>query len=410
MIIIATAFAVVYFLAKQKSSWYWLTIVSVLCVLIFSSRFRVRPEMFSYLFISLFLLVLFLYKKSKEKLLLLLPVIEIFWVNMHIYFILGIMIYGSFLVQEYITTKKTDKLLLMVGAALLLSTLINPQFLNGALLPFTFSSNYGLSVEENMSVFDFGKYASSFIYTLSLQVVTFEILVGVFLITLPLLLKKTSLAANLNALTSALLGLRFVRSLSLFGLFGLQALAEKFTLLEEALRRHTDRYLVNTIKAIILAITLTVSFVYINGLYQNKVLHFGYQTYTEGATDFINHNNLNGPIFNNYHIGNYLIYGLYPREKIFIDARPEMYPSSFLKEYERMLVDQDYFNEQVKKYHINLIVFGVQLEDPLTIRPFMLRQIQSKEWVPIFADGNVTVLIKNEKKNQEMIERLGMKI
>lgn len=409
MVILTISFGIVYFLAKQKSSLYWLTIFSLLCVMIFSSRFRVRPEMFSYLFISLFLLILFLYEKGKRKLLVFLPLLQLAWVNMHIYFILGIMMYVSFLLQEYIVKRKPDKFLLLIGGLLLIATLVNPKFLEGALLPFTFSSNYGLSVEENMSVFDVGKFAPSFIYTLTLQIVTFEMLVAIFLITLPILFRKTSIAIYLNGLATGILGLRFVRSLSLFGLFGLQPLSEKFTLLEEKIKGGISRSSLNTIKGITFLVTLIVVFVYIKGLYQYNVLRFGYQTYAENATSFIRDNNLKGPIFNNYHIGNYLIYGLYPKEKIFIDARPEMYPASFLKDYERMLVDQAFFNAQVKKYDINLIVFGVQLEDPLTIRPFMLRQIESKEWVPIFADGNVTVLIKNEKKNQETIEKLDLK-
>lgn len=422
MVIITISFAIIYYLSRtaQKSSTFWLTVVSLLCVLIFSSRFRVRPEMFSYLFIALFLFIITIFQAEKIKilhfvqndkkwLLLLLPLIEVLWVNMHIYFILGIMIYGTFLLQEYAIKKKLNRFLIMIGGLLIAATLINPQFIKGAILPFTFSSNYGLSVEENMSIFDFGKYAPSFIYTLTLQVLTFEVLIGIFLITLPLFFKRTSIAINLNGVITGILGLRFVRSLSLFGLFGLQPLSEKLTSIEQAVLKQTDKYFLNTIKSIVFASTLFVAFLYVNGLYQNKVLQFGYQPYAENAVNFINNNNLKGPIFNNYHIGNYLIYGLYPREKIFIDARPEMYPAGFLHEYERMLVDQDFFNQQVKKYNINLIVFGVQLEDPQTIRPFMLRQIQSKEWVPIFADGNVTVLIKNDPNNQKAIERFGMK-
>jgi hypothetical protein len=404
MLILTTAFGIVYFLAKQKSSWYWLTIFSLCCVIIFSSRFRVRPEMFSYLFIALFLLLLHYYDKTKQKILFLLPLIELFWVNMHIYFILGIIIYAAFCVEK-IAEKKFSTFLLWIGLSLLVATLINPRFLDGALLPFTFLSQYGMSVEENMSVFDFGKYAPSFIYTLTMQVVLFEILVGLFILIIPIYFKKTSLGQTLNGLISGVLGLRFVRSLSLFGLLGLIPLSEKFTLLEKALYRITDRYFVNVIKAIILIATIFLSSVYLQGLNQYHVLHFGYQPYAENATNFINNNQLKGPIFNNYHIGNYLIYGLYPGEKIFIDARPEMYPTSFLKSYERMLIDQEYFKKQVEFYKINLIVFGVQLEDPQTIRPFMLRQIQSKEWIPVFADGNVTILIKNDPKNKEIITR-----
>ncbi|MEN9406875.1 MAG: hypothetical protein RLZZ455_91, partial [Candidatus Parcubacteria bacterium] len=380
--VIMLSFAIVYYLAKKKSSWYWLTLISFVCIIIFSSRFRVRPEMFSYLFLALFLLILSYYQRAK-RLLLLLPLLMTLWVNMHIYFILGFMLYGSFLLQEFLVTKKPPTFLLIIGGLLFVATLLNPEFVDGALLPFTFSANYGLSVQENMSVFEFGKYAPSFIYTLTLQVMTFEIVVGIFLLTAPLLFKKTAVANITNGLFSALLGLRFVRSISIFGLLGLEPLSEKMTLIEKNLRHTAGHHMLNTVKTLLLLSVLFVTYLYADGLHKNKVLQFGFQPYAEDATNFINNNQVQGPIFNNYQIGNYLIYGLYPREKIFIDARPEMYPKEFLSEYERMLVDQDFFDTQVHKYGINLIVFGVQMEDPETIRPFLLRQIESKKWIPI---------------------------
>jgi hypothetical protein len=148
---------------------------------------------------------------------------------------------------------------------------------------------------------------------------------------------------------------------------------------------------------------------HVKGLDNYHLLKFGFYPYVEDAVEFIKRNNIKGPLFNNYHVGNYLIFGLYPKEKVFIDARPEMYPASFLREYNRMLTDQNFFNQMAEKYQINLIVLGVQLEDPLTIRPFILGQLESKKWIPIHADGNVTILIKNEPKNAGIIKRFALR-
>lgn len=411
MIVLASAFAIVFWLASKKSRLFWVSVVGTLCLTIFSSRFRVRPEMFSYLFIALTMLTLYLAEEKKRRnILWLLPLIQMLWVNMHIYFIFGIMMVGTYIFQQFIITKKLDKFLLLIGLTTCAATLLNPQFIQGVILPFTIFSNYGTSVEENLSIFDVGKYAGGFIFTLSLQIMVFEALFLLFLVLFWIKLKKTEISQTLNALATGIVGVRLVRSISLFGLFGLQPLATKLSEFETILAKHSQHQLINTIKATVFLVVLIVAIAHVKGLSDNKILSFSYQPYSENAVNFLRNNNIKGPIFNNYHLGNYLIYGLYPREKIFIDARPEMYPAVFFEEYNRMLRDDTFFNQQVAKYHINTVVFGVQMEDPATIRPFLLRLIQSKEWIPIFADGNVTVLIKQEKKNREVIERLGLKI
>ncbi|HZE86603.1 MAG TPA: hypothetical protein VE090_00190, partial [Methylomirabilota bacterium] len=186
MIIIVATSVLLYFVALKKGSLFWVTIFSLLCLTVFSTRFFVLPELFSYLFLSLFIFLIEKYKTSrKSNLLWFLPALEVLWVNMHIYFIIGIGMYGLFLLEEWLRHKKLDKQFFLVGASLIIGIFCNPSFAKGALLPFTIFHNYGLSVEENFSPFDvFNNLntTSTVAYTLVLQVVVFEILVGLFLI------------------------------------------------------------------------------------------------------------------------------------------------------------------------------------------------------------------------------------
>ena len=60
----------------------------------------------------------------------------------------------------------------------------------------------------------------------------------------------------------------------------------------------------------------------------------GVEDNADRAIRFFNKNDLKGPIYNNYNIGNYVEYRLYPSEKVFVDGRPEGYPKEFFeKEY-----------------------------------------------------------------------------
>lgn len=406
-IVILTA-TLLYTVALKKGSLFWVTIFSLLGITVFSTRFHVLPELFSYLFMGLFIFLIEKYKTTRHiYLLLLLPVLEMMWVNMHIYFVIGVGLYGLFLIEEIIVYKKLDKKLLLIGLTLLFSIFINPSFIRGALLPFTVFDNYGMNVEENGSPFSFFTPTSTntnIAYTLILQIVVFELLVVLFVIGLFSKKQWRDIFQTGSGFLAACLGLKYMRCISVLGILGFIPLTQGFTLLEQKIRKTVDKYMVNTVKGVIVIIIGIIIAIHVKGLLDYQILSFSFVPSSENAVKFIKQSGMHGPIFNNYRIGNYLIFGLYPEEKIFVDARPEAYPSSFFDDYWAMMTDEQFFNHQVKKYNINAVVFNVD-DDPIKIRPFLLRLLNSKDWVPVYGDGLVTILLRNNEKNKSIIEK-----
>lgn len=409
MIVILTAASILYYIALKKGSLFWVTLVSLVCITLFSMRFSVLPEMFSYLFISVFILILEKYKQTKKfYLLFFLPFIEFLWVNTHIYFILGITIYGFFFLEQLIKHKHFDKKLVMIGVLLIAATLVNPNFIQGALLPFTFSTNYGFNVEENNSplkILEPTSTNSNIAYTLVLQVVTFEIVLGLFLLTLFIKKQWTEIFHTGNGITAAFLGLKFTRCISLFGLLGFIPLVQALTSIEEKLKKSIEVEILHIVKGVFVLCVAIVVGIHIHGLFEYKILHFGFMPSAEKAAEFIKQANVKGRIFNNYIIGNYLIYALYPQEQVYVDGRPEAYPATFFDDYWKMMADEQFFNNQVKKYNINAVVFNVAIEDPMKSRPFLTRLLDSKDWVPVYADGIVTIFARNNEVNKHVIEK-----
>lgn len=409
MLIILTTASILYIIALKKGSLYYVTIFSLLSLTIFSMRFSVLPELFSYLFIALFILIIEKYKQSKKTYpLFILPVIEILWVNMHIYFILGITIYSFFFLEEIIKHKKIQTKLLLIGALVVLATLPNPSFIKGALLPFTFSSNYGFNVEENnspLTILEPTTTNSNIAYTLVLQIITFELLIILAITALFINKKLQKIFHSGNAVTAGFLGLKYTRCISLFGIMGFIPLVQLFTAIEEKLKKQIELPMLNILKAIVIIFVSTIITIHIKGLIDYDILHFGFVPSAEKAAAFIKNNNVKGRIFNNYIVGNYLIYELYPHQQIFVDARPEAYPASFFDDYWKMMSDEIFFKNQVEKYKINAVVFNVLYEDPQKSRPFLTRLINGKEWIPVFADGTVTIFVKNNAANKNIIDK-----
>ena len=150
-------------LATKYSSFAIAAPMAVIVLPILITRHEMRPELFSYLFGGLFLEVLWGYKYGRLgfRWLFILPMLEIFWVNLHIYFFIGIFLVGAYLFESLVVflfgknqQNVRDQvkglaviLLLTIGAACL-----NPAGISGAIYPFFILNEYGVPVIENYSV------------------------------------------------------------------------------------------------------------------------------------------------------------------------------------------------------------------------------------------------------------------
>ena len=75
------------------------------------------------------------------------------------------------------------------------------------------------------------------------------------------------------------------------------------------------------------------------------------------ALEFFRSEHLQGPIFNTFDVGSYLTYGLYPRERVYVDNRPEAYPATFFTEdYFPLLVNEEKWRSHLVTNKFNIIV------------------------------------------------------
>src|SRR5579872_6126924 len=101
------SFILLYFITFKKSTVFASVFFSLCALMIFSGRFNVRPELFSYLFICLFLFLFELYKrKNKLRFLVPIPLLLVIWTNLHIYFVIGELLFVFLFIEQLILKKK----------------------------------------------------------------------------------------------------------------------------------------------------------------------------------------------------------------------------------------------------------------------------------------------------------------
>jgi hypothetical protein len=400
-----------YSVARRESRWEIAAATALVMLPAIASRTEIRPEMFSYLGGGIFVAILWRWRRGAVswRALAVLPVVEVLWVNLHLYFILGPILIGVFLVEALILRVRglaapAPMPLVWSGAATGLATLLNPAGLRGALYPFTVLENYGYDVLENQPFLVLERLMAF------APALYFKIAFALFVASwLWVFLRgrqrgeEPSIALLLLSLFVGAAAWRAVRNFTLFGWIALPTMAINLRHLPEPAWLARRR----TVLAPVLLCGLAGVLVALHVPYWRERAAdtgLGVRPGNLAALDFYRSAGLRGPIFNNFDVGSYLIYGLYPAERVFVDNRPEAYPAAFFQDEVRPLQrDEARWREAEERYGFNVIFFSHR-EHALG-KEFLLRRVADPAWAVVFIDESNIILAKRNEQNREVIQR-----
>lgn len=390
----------------KKVSALILLFCSLLYLPILFERTDVRPESFSFLFLSLFIVILYKFRDKFTKWILILPFLELLWVNMHIYFPIGIAVLFLFLIDAIAPALQNfyqdfdshqipkpvhkDKILtlLLILIASTLLTLINPNGLKGALYPFEVFQNYGYSIQENQNIFFLWNYSHN------PAILFFAVSIILLFLILVIARKKTCPADWFTFIFFSILTMTAIRNFPLFVFASFIPLTKSLSNIKFSLPKN--------IKIAFLIFLLALFIFEAQQILTKNGFGLGQATGSKAGVDFFLENNLKGPIFNNFDIGSYLIYRLYPKdlpagrqEKVYIDGRPEAYPASFIREtYIPMQLDEKKFELADKQYNFKTIFFSHTDQTPWA-EAFLKQIVKNNKWQMVYLDDFTIILTKN---------------
>ncbi|MBP7768665.1 hypothetical protein KA082_02420 [Candidatus Woesebacteria bacterium] len=375
-------------------------------------RNEVRPEAFSLLFFSLQFFLLQLWKEGKIKtglVALFLSLTTILWVNTHIFFFLSSILVGSFGVEMLVQKKWTRvKELCFIGVLVLLSTLCNPLGLQGALYPFSIFGEYGYMVAENQSPFFFFKYHQS--HPIHGYIIALSGVVSLAVLWRARKDWKNQLAVILLNIFFTISTLILIRFSNFLGVIALVLLAP---LISSLFATVSAPYWQKRLKKpITLSFISFISFCSISVLLALRIFTpltafsgVGLSPGVEDSALFYRSLGITGPIFNNFDIGGYLIYYLYPSgQKVFVDNRAEAYSADFFAEYIAVQTDPEFWEKLDDRYHFSTIYF---YRHDLTTRAqdFLFSVYKDPNWVPIYFDDYAIIFLKDTPDNAAAITK-----
>lgn len=349
-------------------------------------RTELRPEIFSFLFTASTLYILEKYLKGPTKLIYLLPLIQLLWINTHIYFFVGLILQAIYLIS-----KRAKLLAIILGISVILSFL-NPNNLAGLLYPLNVTKNYGYTIVENQTLFLLESINFSdpnFLFVkISWGIIILSI-IWVFAV------RKFELKNILLALFGFGLSLLNVRSFPYLVFLSLPAVLMN-------LPKFRFKGFVKSLTILIIPLLLLESYFYLSGNYyknrdQDTLVGLSFKESPKEAVEFLIEKDLPQPLFNNFDIGSYIIYKAHPKYQVFVDGRPEAYPAKFFQQvYIPIQSDYQKFKDAEKQYQFKTIIFSHTDQTPWG-RAFLENVVKDQEWKLVYIDDFMLILVKNDQ-------------
>ncbi len=404
MLLNLAAFLFILFQANRFSHR-WVNLLCAFFLLpLMASRLQPRPEDFSILFFVVNITMLYLWYNGwlQRKYLWLLPALQLLWVNIHILFFFGLFLQGTILLQLLITKEKRHELrfFAMVFLAGVVASFINPAFHKGVFYPLMIMGEIQYAVTENMTLIQFFSRLK-----VSVEVVYFGL---TLVLALPVLFywarNPTKVLPELYViiwvLVFALLFIYRVRANVFYAYVLFLAFAHLSAKLKTGWQRNAKRAdITGMIVLFFPAFLLSGSPYdpYQGGYFKPGI---GVDPKMAGGAEYIRNFNIKGPIFNNFDIGDYLIYHLYPDWEVFVDSRPEAYPPEFFSE--KLLPafgGRDGWLALSHEYRFNVVFLGFHSQ----VLPLVRHLYEDDGWFMAYNDDYTIIFLRRGPQNDHLV-------
>ena len=381
----------------------------VLILVVTSSQIHwlARPHAFSLFLTVVVYHVLIRHQEDRGNYLYVIPPMMLLWVNLHGGFIVGFLFLAIFLAGYFVRyfasekeersfSEKKGKQLLMVCVVSVVSACVNPYGGHAFLFPFRLVSETYLMdhvvefLSPNFHGFAPYRYLLLFligILGISKTRLSFTELVLVLLFT------------SMSLYSARYIPLCAIVYAPILSKYGDILVGQSNGKVVRWLRARSGAYEKIDAGAKGYATLIVVMAVFMTLSATGKVYaRFPEKTAPMAAIGFLRDNPIRGNMFNDDEIGDYVIYWLYPRYKVFMDGRSDMYGAPILKEYFKVAHIEPGWKDVLAKYDINYIFFYT---DSVLVRHLLT----DAGWRCTYSDNVASIFLRNIPENAEAIAR-----
>ncbi|MCR4261055.1 MAG: hypothetical protein NUV96_01850 [Candidatus Colwellbacteria bacterium] len=369
----------------------------------------VRPQIFSYFFTALIIFILEYWRKTNSsRVLLWLPPIFLLWANMHAGVILGIVILGVYALGAVVNKVKSGVPIRYPATLFLISsliTLINPNGYETLTYNFTISDAIrDMNIQEWQSMFQH-------LYTWQSKVFLLMMITSLILVLWHNLKRRgkpeidwTSLVLISGGFIMPFISVRHV------GLFPIIAAPLVIQALQNVIHKNSTKNEMEKLLSgfcylfIAMIIIITPIKIWNRPIVNDSLLPVG-------AVNFIEANNIKGPMFNWVPMGGYLIWRLWPDQLVFQDGRSEVFAGEPNANLLKVLYNQPGWKELINdKYEINYFIMAYQSPITEVISSWFFKTTSLLDFKLVYWDDAAIILLKNTPENKVVVDKYAYEI
>lgn len=395
----------------RKNNWTSILVCLAIIIVLYYCRFLLdaRPISITLICISLFL---FCYEKyvhqPKIKYVLILGIVQIIWVNSQGLFALGIAIAGAYAlgetIQEYFLTKKKIERpffknkpfqFWIILLFLCITCLVNPYGLKGILLPLKLFERldpqlkniYSTNIPENIPLLRLIGTNTEYLFWL--------VIICASILLLLFVLARVKIRISHILLYSGFLYLAFIaqRNVILF-IFVFISLTLYYV---NFLSFNINRKFIKLIQYG----SLILAFVCVNFYYSHykmlkicpKEMDFAPFNFPIHSVKTLDSLKVSGNLFNADRHGGFILWNLYPKEKVFIDTRLIIRSRQFFADYLAIIDNPIRFDSLIQVYNITKVVLPTGVID--RYNKLIYKLYRDINWSMLYADGAEVLFIKS---------------
>ena len=392
-------------------------LIGLLVVLAASERVALRPELLSFVLLAAVLTVLDLERRGNSRWLPLLVPLMIVWANVHALFVLGAFAIACALIGQ---GKASSRRFLLVGAAALVSVLVNPYGLTGALFPLKLVSRINGSTPVFATIAEF---ASPFAPDApGLAIVFYKIVLAIGILAALWAMasrRRSTLAFDWGGLLfcAGLAAVSYVarRNVAIFAIGVMPFIARSLATVTSAspwFRGVTSRR-ASLIGAAVLLSAVSLTAAEVTGAlnrWDRQPREFGAGviegTFPIRAVAFARAAQLPGKLYNDMAAGGYLTWDDPIGDGVFVDGRLEVYDTPFLTDAVMAMSDPIRWQRDADRYHIQTAIIFHRLE---TSRALAGRLVQRQDWTLVFADDVAAVFVRTRGNDAALARAFAMR-
>ena len=369
----------------------------IACILVFlavaaaSIHWLPRPHI-----VTIFLLVIWIdrlerLRREETSRLFAFPLIMLFWANLHGGFIFGFLAWGAYLTGwlweklRGTASSQAGRNLFLAGMYSLAASILTPDLWRS-----------WEAVLNNRSTYILSRTAETMPPVLTDPTIlpfTVLLLLTILLFSINWRILPPSHLFLLGGL--GFISLLMARTIPLFAVAAVPILGE---LLQKSLARFNfwshieDRFAgfrTNERMSLIAFIPVLLAVMYFASYNRKNHLsihEFSPQTFPVQAVDWLEENPQPGNMFNEFNWGGYLLYRLWPQQKVFLDSQSDFYGEPLMREYETIILAQGNWRILLEKYDVAWVIIPPGLP--------IAAELKKEDWIPRYEDETTVILVK----------------